>query len=64
MRTRDHGTAFDIAGKGEADPSSFREAVYMALQICRHRREYEELSSNPLQKHRLKRSGKGGGKEK
>jgi len=60
----DHGTAFDIAGKGEADPSSFREAVYMALQIYRHRREYEELSSNPLQKHRLKRSGKGGGKEK
>lgn len=60
----DHGTAFDIAGKGEADPSSFREAIYMALQIYRHRSEYEELSSNPLQKHRLKRSGKGGGKEK
>lgn len=60
----DHGTAFDIAGKGEADPSSFREAVYMALQIFRNRREYEQLSSNPLQKHRLKRMGKGGGKEK
>jgi 4-hydroxythreonine-4-phosphate dehydrogenase len=60
----DHGTAFDIAGKGEADPSSFREAVYMALQIYRHRKEYEELISNPLQKHRLKRAGKGAGKEK
>ncbi len=60
----DHGTAFDIAGKGEADPSSFREAVYMALQIFRNRQQYEALSSNPLQKHRLKRSGKGGGKEK
>ena len=29
----DHGTAFDIAGKGVADPSSLREAFMMALSL-------------------------------
>ncbi|KYG80563.1 4-hydroxythreonine-4-phosphate dehydrogenase [Roseivirga ehrenbergii] len=35
----DHGTAFGIAGKNEADPSSMRAALYMALDIIRNRRE-------------------------
>jgi 4-hydroxythreonine-4-phosphate dehydrogenase len=30
----DHGTAFDIAGRGVADPSSLRAAVRMARQMC------------------------------
>ena len=30
----DHGTAFDIAGKGVADPSSMREAVKMAVELA------------------------------
>lgn len=34
----DHGTAFDIAGRGEADPSSFVEAVRLAAAIARARR--------------------------
>jgi 4-hydroxythreonine-4-phosphate dehydrogenase len=55
----DHGTAFDIAGKGEADPSSFRESVYTALQVYRNRLEFEELTRNPLQKYRIKKSTKG-----
>jgi 4-hydroxythreonine-4-phosphate dehydrogenase len=29
----DHGTAFDIAGRGEADPSSMIEAVLLAVRI-------------------------------
>jgi 4-hydroxythreonine-4-phosphate dehydrogenase len=29
----DHGTAFDIAGQGKADPSSLMEAVRMARQL-------------------------------
>jgi 4-hydroxythreonine-4-phosphate dehydrogenase len=33
----DHGTAFDIAGKGEADPSSMREAIYLAVDVIRRR---------------------------
>jgi 4-hydroxythreonine-4-phosphate dehydrogenase len=35
----DHGTAFDIAGKGVADPSSMREAVRVALELTRKREE-------------------------
>jgi 4-hydroxythreonine-4-phosphate dehydrogenase len=44
----DHGTAFDIAGKGEADPESFRMAVYAAIDVWRKRSEYREISANPL----------------
>ncbi len=34
----DHGTGFDIAGKGKADESSFREAVFLACDIFHHRK--------------------------
>jgi 4-hydroxythreonine-4-phosphate dehydrogenase len=30
----DHGTAFDIAGKGKADPSSMIEAVRLAIELA------------------------------
>lgn len=33
----DHGTAFDIAGTGTADPSSMREAVGLAMELGRRR---------------------------
>ncbi len=46
----DHGTAFDIAGKNEADPSSFRHALFLALDILRNRRQYFEMRANPLRK--------------
>lgn len=35
----DHGTAFDIAGKGEADPSSFRHACQLAIQLTSNRKQ-------------------------
>ncbi len=38
----DHGTAYDIAGKGIADPSSLRSAIEMAVVIARNRRNYRE----------------------
>lgn len=44
----DHGTAFDIAGKGIADETSFREAVYMAIDVYKSRLDYQYISSNPL----------------
>ncbi len=50
----DHGTAYEIAGKGKADHSSFKEAVFTALQIFKNREEYRELTSNPLKKQKLK----------
>ncbi len=51
----DHGTAYEIAGKGEADHSSFKEAVFMALSIYKNREEYKELTQNPLKRQRIKR---------
>ncbi|MBI4230997.1 MAG: 4-hydroxythreonine-4-phosphate dehydrogenase PdxA, partial [Planctomycetes bacterium] len=30
----DHGTAFDIAGKGEADPASMRSALELAVRLA------------------------------
>ncbi|GLB53408.1 4-hydroxythreonine-4-phosphate dehydrogenase [Neptunitalea chrysea] len=46
----DHGTAYGIAGKGEADASSFAEAVFAAIKIYRNRKDYKLLSANPLVK--------------
>lgn len=46
----DHGTAYDIAGKNKADESSFRNAIYLAMDIFRNRIEYDEPLSNPLKK--------------
>ena len=46
----DHGTAYEIAGKGIADPSSFKEALFTAIKIFKNREEYQKLSKNPLQK--------------
>ncbi len=50
----DHGTAYEIAGKGKADHSSFKEAVFTAIHIFRNRQEYKELTSNPLKKQKVK----------
>lgn len=44
----DHGTGYDLAGKNQADPSSMRNALYMALDIYHTRAEYDKLRENPL----------------
>lgn len=44
----DHGTAYEIAGKGVANHESFKEAVYLAIDIFRKRNDYQELIKNPL----------------
>jgi len=44
----DHGTAYEIAGKGVADNNSFKEAVYLAIDIYHSRNEYQIISQNPL----------------
>jgi 4-hydroxythreonine-4-phosphate dehydrogenase len=43
-----HGTAFQIAGKGEASENSFRQAIYLACDIVKNRQMYTEISKNPL----------------
>lgn len=44
----DHGTAYEIAGKQIADESSFRDALYTAIDIYKKRELLEEISKNPL----------------
>ena len=44
----DHGTAYDIAGKGIANHNSFKEAVFLAIDIYNSRNQYAEISKKPL----------------
>lgn len=46
----DHGTAYDIAGRGQANENSLRQAVYTALDVYRNRRFYDEAHAAPLEK--------------
>ncbi|GAB6010940.1 4-hydroxythreonine-4-phosphate dehydrogenase PdxA [Viscerimonas tarda] len=45
-----HGTAYGIAGKNEASEESFRQAIYMAIDIFRNRKTFDKSHSNPLKK--------------
>jgi 4-hydroxythreonine-4-phosphate dehydrogenase len=46
----DHGTAYELAGKNEADESSFRKALFSALDITRSRNEYKEMHKDAIVK--------------
>jgi 4-phospho-D-threonate 3-dehydrogenase / 4-phospho-D-erythronate 3-dehydrogenase len=46
----DHGTAFDIVGKGVADPGSLIEAIKLAARIAQNR-----MAATPTKKGRTKR---------
>lgn len=46
----DHGTAYEIAGKGIADESSMNQAIITAIQIFRQREMNKHYSKNPLKK--------------
>ncbi len=52
----DHGTAYEIAGQGKADPGSFKEAVFTGISIYRNRKEYKEITENPLRKQKVRAS--------
>ena len=43
-----HGTAYELAGKNMASADSFRQAIYLAVDVVRNRRLYDEINSNPL----------------
>ncbi len=43
-----HGTGYDIAGKDVASPESFRNALYLALDILKQRRQYMVITEDPL----------------
>ena len=54
----DHGVAYDIAGKGVADESSMRNAIYMAIDIWQSRRREAEYAANPLKHYERERGGR------
>jgi 4-hydroxythreonine-4-phosphate dehydrogenase len=52
-----HGTAYGLAGTGTASEESFRNAMYLAIDIFENRKLYKELTHNPLQRHEIDRTG-------
>lgn len=48
----DHGTAYDLAWKDKADPTSMRQAIYKAIDLYRNRMQHQKASANPLRKVR------------
>lgn len=55
----DHGTAYDIAGKGQADAQSMRQAIYMAIDAMRNRARHDEAFARPLKKLYQERNSRG-----
>ena len=45
----DHGTAYSIAGKGVASIESFLCSTYLAIDVYRRRKIYDEFSKNKLE---------------
>ena len=45
----DHGTAYSIAGKGVASTESFLCSIYLAIDIYKRRKIYDEFSKNKLE---------------
>lgn len=48
----DHGTGMDIAGKNLASASSFRQALFLALDTVRNRKNWQEMTANPIERRR------------
>ncbi|MBK8701757.1 MAG: 4-hydroxythreonine-4-phosphate dehydrogenase PdxA [Saprospiraceae bacterium] len=46
----DHGTAYDIAGLNQADPSSMRRALFLAKDLIKSRSDYYAFRVNSLDK--------------
>ena len=49
----DHGTAFEMAGRDEADPLSMRAALFTAVDIWRNRQAWNELQAGKMEKREL-----------
>lgn len=45
----DHGTAYDMAGRDEADPRSMMASIYTAIDIARNRIRYDKLKAGRLE---------------
>ena len=49
----DHGTAFEMAGRDEADPLSMRAAIFTAIDIFRKREQFRQLQENKMPERSL-----------
>lgn len=45
----DHGTAFELAGRDEADPRSMRAAIFLAIDIMKNRKAWKKLQADKLE---------------
>lgn len=45
----DHGTAYDLAGKNQANPDSMRRAIFLAKDIAANRKAYMEDRANTVE---------------
>ena len=54
----DHGTAFEMAGRDEADPRSMRAAIFAACDIFRNRVQWQELQDGKMPDRFLQREKK------
>ena len=52
----DHGTAYEMAGRDEADPRSMRSAIFAAIDIFRNRMAWEELQEGKMEVRRIEGS--------
>jgi len=46
-----HGTAYSIAGEDKASPESFRQAMFLAIDVFKSRKLFQEISKNPLKSY-------------
>ena len=49
----DHGTAFEMAGRDQADPRSMRAAIFTAIDIWRNRCDWEDLQEGRMPDYSL-----------
>lgn len=53
-----HGTAYELAGKNQASATSFRNAIYLAIDVARNRKLYKDISADPLVSGQARNGGK------
>lgn len=58
----DHGTGYDIAGQGIANPQSFMSSVYEAIDVWRNRQRDDEAHRHPLRRQYFDKTGEKGDK--
>jgi len=56
----DHGTGYDIVGKNLASPDSFRQAIFLAIDVHNNRADYREMTADPVERVKIGKDKDGG----